>query len=90
MSLEHRPAIATAPLRRDVRSERPAARFGDGQMRKALMLFSKFTKSEDGAALVEYTVLLGILLVAVIATIVAVGGWVNDHWTSLNTALAGH
>jgi len=65
-------------------------RFGDGYMRKTLMLLSKFTRNEDGAALVEYTVLLGLLLVAVIATIVAVGGWVNDHWTTLNSALAGH
>ena len=43
---------------------------------------------EDGAALVEYTVLLGILLVAVIATIIAVGGWVNSKWTALNAAIA--
>jgi len=43
---------------------------------------------EDGAALVEYTVLLGIMLVAVIATIIAVGGWVNSKWTALNAAIA--
>jgi pilus assembly protein Flp/PilA len=44
-------------------------------------------KDEDGAALIEYTVLLGILVVAVVATIVAVGGWVNGRWTALNTAI---
>jgi len=44
-------------------------------------------KDEEGAALVEYTVLLGILLIAVIATIVAVGAWVNGRWTALNTAI---
>jgi len=43
---------------------------------------------EDGAALVEYTVLLGIMLVAVIATIIAVGGWINSKWTALNAAIA--
>jgi pilus assembly protein Flp/PilA len=32
-------------------------------------------------------VLLGILLVAVIATIVSVGGWVSGKWTALNAAL---
>jgi pilus assembly protein Flp/PilA len=58
-------------------------------MRKALELLAKFRKEEDGAALVEYTVLLGILLVAVIATIIWVGGWVNGHWTNLQTALTG-
>ena len=44
-------------------------------------------KDEEGAALIEYTVLLGILVVAVIATIVAVGGWVNNKWSALNTKL---
>lgn len=44
-------------------------------------------EDEDGAALIEYTVLLGIMLVAVIATIGLVGTWVNTKWTTLNTAL---
>ena len=38
-------------------------------MSKVLAFIETFRKDEDGAALVEYTVLLGILLVAVIATI---------------------
>jgi pilus assembly protein Flp/PilA len=53
-----------------------------------LLNFMKQLKSDDnGAALVEYTVLLGIMLVAVITTIVAVGNWVGIQWTSLNGAL---
>jgi pilus assembly protein Flp/PilA len=44
-------------------------------------------KDEDGAALIEYTVLLAILLVAVIAVITGVGGWINNKWTNLNAAL---
>jgi pilus assembly protein Flp/PilA len=48
---------------------------------------SHFKKDEDGAALIEYTVLLGLLLIAVIAIIGAVGVWVHGQWTSLNTAL---
>ncbi len=47
----------------------------------------KFAKDEEGAALIEYTVLLGILVVAVITTIAAVGTWVNTQWTNLNTAI---
>ena len=46
-------------------------------MQKALQLAKRFSADEDGAALVEYTVLLGVMLVAVISTIVLVGGWVN-------------
>jgi pilus assembly protein Flp/PilA len=37
--------------------------------------------------LLEYTVLLAILLVAVIATITLVGGWITGRWTALNGAL---
>ncbi|TPN89358.1 Flp family type IVb pilin [Mesorhizobium sp. CU2] len=48
----------------------------------------QFRDDEDGAAMVEYTVLLGIITVAVIATIIAVGGWVSGEWTTLNTSLA--
>ena len=42
-------------------------------MRKALTVFDRFGNDEDGAALIEYTVLLGIMLVAVVATIGLVG-----------------
>jgi pilus assembly protein Flp/PilA len=44
-------------------------------------------KDEEGAALIEYTVLLGILVVTVIVTIIAVGGWVNNRWTLLKAQL---
>ena len=42
----------------------------------------------DGAALIEYTVLLGILLIAVIATIGLVGTWVSKQWLALDKALS--
>ncbi|NRG18515.1 Flp family type IVb pilin [Rhizobiales bacterium] len=47
----------------------------------------RFREEEDGAALIEYTVLLGILLVAVIVTIGLVGTWISGQWTALNAAL---
>jgi pilus assembly protein Flp/PilA len=54
---------------------------------KTLELMKRLAEDEDGAALLEYTVLLGIQLVAVIGTITTVGGWINDKWTALNGAL---
>jgi pilus assembly protein Flp/PilA len=54
---------------------------------KALETVRNLKEDEDGAALIEYTVLLAILIVAVIATITAVGGWVSGRWTALNAAL---
>ena len=56
-------------------------------MIKVLKLLENLKQDEDGAALIEYTVLLAILIIAVIATITAVGAWVNGQWTSLNSAL---
>ena len=57
-------------------------------MTKVLNLAKRFVADEEGAALIEYTVLLGIMLIAVITTIIAVGNWVNLKWTALNTNLA--
>ena len=54
---------------------------------KFLKLIDRLVKDEDGAALIEYTVLLGILIVAVITTIGLVGTWINNKWTALNAAL---
>jgi len=56
-------------------------------MHKAWKLLRRLGQEEEGAALIEYTVLLGILVVAVIATIVAVGVWVNGKWTALQQQL---
>jgi pilus assembly protein Flp/PilA len=62
----------------------------EGVMGKVLQLLKKLARDEEGAALVEYTVLLGIMLVAVVTTIGLVGGWVNTKWTALFTALSAN
>jgi pilus assembly protein Flp/PilA len=56
-------------------------------MSQVSKLVRQLGKDEKGAALVEYTVLLGILLIAVIAIIIGVGGWINNHWSLLNAQL---
>jgi pilus assembly protein Flp/PilA len=56
-------------------------------MDKYLQAGKNLVKDEEGAALIEYTVLLGILVVTVIATIIAVGTWVNTQWSNLKTAI---
>ena len=56
-------------------------------MTKVLNVTKRFVADEDGAALIEYTVLIGVMLVAVITAIIAIGGWVNTKWTALNSAL---
>jgi pilus assembly protein Flp/PilA len=59
-------------------------------MNKATQLMRRLGHDEDGAALVEYTVLLGIMMVAVITTIGLVGGWMSTKWTALWTALSAN
>ena len=56
-------------------------------MKKILSTLQRLRSDEDGAALIEYTVLLGILVVAVIGIIVAVGTWINGKWAALNTQI---
>ena len=57
-------------------------------MREISQLIKRLGRDEEGAALVEYTVLLGIMLVAVITTIGLVGGWMSTKWTALWSALS--
>ena len=56
-------------------------------MSQVSKLVRRFGKDENGGAMIEYTALLAIILVAVIATILAVGQWVANVWTNLNTQL---
>jgi pilus assembly protein Flp/PilA len=51
-------------------------------------LIKRLQTDEDGAALIEYTVLLGILLIAVLATLGLVGGWINNKWSALQQNLS--
>jgi pilus assembly protein Flp/PilA len=61
----------------------------ESAVKKFTRVVKRLGPDEEGAALIEYTVLLGILLVAVIATIGWVGGWVGGQWGALKANLAG-
>ncbi|UCI07298.1 Flp family type IVb pilin [Mesorhizobium sp. B1-1-8] len=56
-------------------------------MKKLMTMTRQFRDDENGAAMVEYTILLGMITVAVIATIILVGNWVVGQWTTLQAAL---
>jgi len=58
-------------------------------MMSVLNRTNRFLRDENGAALLEYTVLIGLMLVAVIAAITSIGTWVVTKWTDLNTTLNG-
>jgi pilus assembly protein Flp/PilA len=51
-------------------------------------LVGRLARNEHGAALIEYTVIIGILIVAVLGLVIAVGNWVNGIWTTVNHQLS--
>ena len=48
----------------------------------------QIAEDEYGAVIIEYSVLLGVLIVAILATVIAVGQWVNGIWSNLNGQLS--
>lgn len=52
-----------------------------------MSILKKLARDEEGASLIEYTVLIGIITVGAIATILLVGTWVTTRWQALNSAL---
>ena len=54
---------------------------------KAQTALWQFKKNQDGAALVEYSLLIGLITVLVVTLIASVGGWVLAKWTLLDAAV---
>ena len=50
-------------------------------------LIKKFLRDEQGGEVLEYALIAGLIVVAAIAVIGAVGTKVVAHWTSLNSSL---
>lgn len=56
---------------------------GEIQMKKLMNLAKAFRDEESGAAMVEYSILVGIIAGAAILFIVGIGLWVNGRFTDL-------
>jgi len=52
------------------------------------MLLSRLGRNESGAAMLEYTVLLGLILIAAIGAVIFAGEWVDGQWAALESALS--
>jgi pilus assembly protein Flp/PilA len=48
---------------------------------------AKIKDDEQGVTMLEYTILIGIITVAVILAVVFAGSWVASQWTLLTSAL---
>ena len=58
-------------------------------MLKAVRLVNRIRKDEEGAALIEYTILLGIIAIAVIGFATTISGWIITQWATLCGKLTG-
>lgn len=56
-------------------------------MKSIVSLFRTLHNDESGAAFIEYTALLGVILAVGIGVLAAVGTWANNKWTLLNSQL---
>ena len=61
---------------------------GEIDMKKLMTMTRQFRDDENGAAMVEYSILIGLISAAAIAAIVLVGGYVTNSWGKLTTALS--
>jgi pilus assembly protein Flp/PilA len=55
--------------------------------RKKMKKIWNFLKGEDGLEVVEYAIILGLIVVGVIATVLAIGYWVSDQFADLNSQI---
>ena len=59
-----------------------------GEIPCPLCLLQRVAKDEEGTALIEYSILLGVIAVVCVAAAVAVGNWSGSKWQALCTALS--
>ncbi|TGQ66111.1 Flp family type IVb pilin [Mesorhizobium sp. M00.F.Ca.ET.186.01.1.1] len=58
-------------------------------MKTLMTMTRRFRDDENGAAMVEYSILVGIIAGAAILAILAIGGWVTGRFTGLCGLLDG-
>jgi Flp pilus assembly pilin Flp len=59
-------------------------------MPELVELVKRIGADENGQPLLEYTILLGIIVVGVLGIIVYAGTWVSGKWNSLSQILSSH
>jgi pilus assembly protein Flp/PilA len=56
-------------------------------MSKIKAFVSRLAREERGAAMVEYSILIGLISAALIVIITAIAAWIVTRWTALQGAL---
>jgi pilus assembly protein Flp/PilA len=50
-------------------------------------MFARLRKNEDGATMIEYSILIGIITAAAIALIIGMGDYVTAAWSTVCSAV---
>ena len=58
-------------------------------MQKCNEMLKRLGRDEEGTALIEYAILLGVVATAAIGAAIAIGGWTSGKWTAFCGALPG-
>lgn len=56
-------------------------------MKNLNTLFARFAREDNGAAMIEYSILIGLIAATLVTAVGVVSGWVSGRWTNLCTAL---
>jgi pilus assembly protein Flp/PilA len=56
-------------------------------LRRAKNFALRLWRDEEGASLLEYSVLIGIILAVTVTAVIAIGTWANNQWTTLQGSL---
>jgi Flp pilus assembly pilin Flp len=59
-------------------------------MKSIVSFVRSFNADESGAAFIEYTALLGVILAVGLATVALVGKWANTKWTAVSSTLGAN
>jgi len=58
-------------------------------MKSITSFFRALHADDSGAAFIEYTALLGVILAVGLGILATVGGWAQDQWSTLCKGLTG-
>lgn len=52
-------------------------------MSKLISFTRSLAKNDDGATMIEYSLLIGLITVAMIASLTVIGPWIAQQWQAL-------
>ena len=59
-------------------------------MKSIVSLFRALHADDSGAAFIEYTALLGVILAVGLATVALVGKWASTQWSDVSSTLGAN